>query len=678
MKTKIIFLAVILISLNGIMFSQTAQNDRLIQLRPQGYYAIVDSLSGKVITALKYDEVRPFKDNLAVVSTADKWGVIDNNGIEIVAPKYNSIKDYNEGRAVVVMDKKYGIINKKGTEIVPCTYEYISTYVNGLATARLSGKYGFLNIQGNPICPLKYDDVDVLYDESKLLRVELSNKYGYLDRSGKEIIAPQYDIAIGALFFENGVGVVMKDSLWGVINESGTIVIPLKYKWLGTISEKLIPFKENDKYGYINLKNERIINPSYQFAESFRGGLAVVQYNGKWGVIDKKGVFIIPAQYEDDNDIDIEFRKDIPYIVTRKNLEYENTGMYTEYAFCFDRTGKSLLPQASSINTIWLYDNYIMVAQRNHNMEYVNNGIYDFNGKVIIPNDYVYIKIISDSLFITINRESKYSVYNLLGEQIIKEHDFMFETDSLIYLNNGGSLKDDYIQGGKFGVSDLSGNKLCDLKYDKIGTFIDNTAWVMRNGKMGFINKQGKEMVEPKYDYIINGMFYEGLATVNIGGVNNPQYGFQGGKWGFIDKTGNIAIDLIYDGALVFNEGLASVKKGELVGVIDATGKTIVPFNYQEIGVFSEGIAYFVKDNLYGFIDKTGKIIINNTFQYAGDFNDGLAMIAKDNKVGYINQTGNVVIPIQYDNGDIFIDGYAIVVKNGQNHLINKKGEVIK
>ena len=49
------------------------------------------------------------------------------------------------------------------------------------------------------------------------------------------------------------------------------------------------------------------------------------------------------------------------------------------------------------------------------------------------------------------------------------------------------------------------------------------------NGRHGFIDKTGKEIVEPKYDYVYD--FEEGFAKVELNG-----------KHGFVDKTGKEVI----------------------------------------------------------------------------------------------------------------------------------------
>ena len=97
-----------------------------------------------------------------------------------------------------------------------------------------------------------------------------------------------------------------------------------------------------------------------------------------------------------------------------------------------------------------------------------------------------------------------------------------------------------------------------------------------KNGKYGFVDKQGKEVIPYKYEYVR--WFSEGLAGVKYSG-----------KCGFIDKAGNEVIPFKYDDAWNFSaqlDGLAKVKHNEKYGFIDKTGAVIVPIVYSssEIG----------------------------------------------------------------------------------------------
>jgi hypothetical protein len=57
-------------------------------------------------------------------------------------------------------------------------------------------------------------------------------------------------------------------------------------------------------------------------------------------------------------------------------------------------------------------------------------------------------------------------------------------------------------------------------------------------GKWGFIDKQGKLVINPQFDRAEN--FVDGLAPVRIGDEKT-------GKWGFIDKQGKLVINPQFD-----------------------------------------------------------------------------------------------------------------------------------
>ncbi|MBX9222493.1 WG repeat-containing protein, partial [Campylobacter coli] len=61
------------------------------------------------------------------------------------------------------------------------------------------------------------------------------------------------------------------------------------------------------------------------------------------------------------------------------------------------------------------------------------------------------------------------------------------------------------------------------------------------------IDKSGKFVIEPKFDYVWS--FGEGLAAVELNG-----------KYGFIDKNGEFVIESKFDGVGYFSEGLARVE----------------------------------------------------------------------------------------------------------------------
>jgi WG containing repeat len=69
------------------------------------------------------------------------------------------------------------------------------------------------------------------------------------------------------------------------------------------------------------------------------------------------------------------------------------------------------------------------------------------------------------------------------------------------------------------------------------------------NGKIGYINRTGKEIIEPIYDDALE--FSEGLAVVSLNK-----------KFGFINQSGTIVIPIDFDEANSFSRGIALVKMG--------------------------------------------------------------------------------------------------------------------
>ena len=89
------------------------------------------------------------------------------------------------------------------------------------------------------------------------------------------------------------------------------------------------------------------------------------------------------------------------------------------------------------------------------------------------------------------------------------------------------------------------------------------------------VNTQTTTKWEDNYDE--NWRFSEGLAAVE-----------KNGKYGFVDEAGKEVIPLIYDDVFDFSEGLAHVKKNDKHGFVDKTGKIVIPLIYDDVFDFSE------------------------------------------------------------------------------------------
>ena len=232
---------------------------------------------------------------------------------------------------------------------------------------------------------------------------------------------------------------------------------------------------------------------------------------------------------------------------------------------------------------------------------------------------------------------------------------------------------------GKSGFINQTGKEIIPLVYDDIGSFNRHgLALVSKDGKSGFIDQTGKEiislpsvidffnMIEVNKDRKQNvvdlmgkdliplidhdGNFF--FLKVNVGGKKNDYGVISGGKWGIIDLMGTEITPPVYDEIFPFNQqGLAWVQKNENMGIINLIGTEITPPVYDEIEAFNQkGLALVKKDGKLGLIDAKGKQISPPVYDEIESFNQqGLAIVKKDSKWGVIDTTHKIIIPLLYD-----------------------------
>jgi hypothetical protein len=130
------------------------------------------------------------------------------------------------------------------------------------------------------------------------------------------------------------------------------------------------------------------------------------------------------------------------------------------------------------------------------------------------------------------------------------------------------------VSGEGVGYIDKRGNVVVPFKkYKMVDPFSEGLAAVSQGDKWGYIDKQGHLVIALQYgglpeEWKNNPMltrneanmmkavsmfaakdFHEGLAAVS-----------RNGKWGFVDKNGKVVVDFQFDDAGDFHEGLARVR----------------------------------------------------------------------------------------------------------------------
>jgi hypothetical protein len=193
--------------------------------------------------------------------------------------------------------------------------------------------------------------------------------------------------------------------------------------------------------------------------------------------------------------------------------------------------------------------------------------------------------------------------------------------------------------------------------------------------KIGFIDADGKILVQPEWDGVAFGDIFGQTVAFNEGlcGVQKD------GKWGYIDTGGHLVIPTQFDSANPFVEGLARVNLGSQVGFIDKKGQYAINPQFYEGGDFHDGLAAVRADGGWGFVNKAGTYVIKPHFQTAdpNGFSDGLAGVCIPGKCGYINRSGVFAISPQFDSVSSFSEGLAPVRLAGKWGYVNTSGKIV-
>ena len=244
---------------------------------------------------------------------------------------------------------------------------------------------------------------------------------------------------------------------------------------------------------------------------------------------------------------------------------------------------------------------------------------------------------------------------------------------------------------GKWGFVDKTGKLVIELVYDEVNDFNDGVAYVKLNGSQIYINKEGKETFLPEKLNLSKEDFM-GCELVEIE---------CDGKYGFADKTGREVVAPIYDYVDNFCDGLAEVYREDEsgcagYGVINEEGKEIVPTKYESIEILNNGlIAVTGEYELLGLYNEEGEVLFEpyyNNYEYIGYFNEGFAIVHERNgtytdnqplghnfanvEYNFINEDGEV-IAWGYECASDFHEGRAAVKDNGLWGFIDKEGHAI-
>ncbi len=573
-------------------------------------YDYIDTVTKKIISKYAYDQANPFSEGMARVNRNGLFGFINTNGEEVIPCKYLHATDFGEGVASVsigkqeieeyfvsIRDEKYGVIDSSGKKIISFAFGGIANFKNGIARARdlNSKKWGWIDKMGSWKINPKFSDAND-FNEDGMAKISLSyDSVGYIDIQGNYLINPIYyvlgDFVDGLALAKNWGEKEKYLGKYGFINIKGETMIPFKYDKAQEFSENLAlvgkSIGDNEiKFGFIDKKGFEQIAINYEYAHSFSNGMAFVKQNNKYGWINVKGNYVIPNIYDLAEDFDYsDFNKSYP--APNRAVEYHNN--------------------FKNLNTI-TYKN-VMVSNNGF------FGVVDNKGKEIIPVKYDLIARTKNGFIVNngrgnicFNNSGQQIDLEEKGKAIIDQWQWLNNRGSSqdFTCESYNNFKEKINLDFSHNYSKVENYSIFSFRQNLVLCRVEN------NGKWGVvaITKDGlKEIIQPIYEDvgILPGYNYKFHKY-------EPIPVKQKGLWGFADPaSGQIKIPFQFQNVGGFNDmdgsDLCQVKKNNKWGIINSKGELITPFIYEDALCYAHGLCAVKKDGKWGFINRYGGVV---------------------------------------------------------------------
>lgn len=564
-------------------------------------YGLVN-MQNKTIIPFEYDDMIA-DSNLVAVKQSGKWGVLDVAGKKLIPLEYtNSLSLYPKDKIVKTdKDGKTIFIDLTGNIVFekPKNVYTIMGATQGMILCSVNSKYGFLDLKGNEVIITKYDNAYNFETVglAKVGRKESSGsytyKYGYIDKTGKEIIPVNY---METGYFYNGL-VYAKDpetNRYGYLDKTGKWAIPATYIWASSFDGTGGAWVKmtDDKYHYINKTGKDLGAFDDKTYKAFNNTGYAIGENTDYPCVLMDNTGKVVKRLTDADGI---------YTFSEGIAGYKAKGQ-TKYGF-IDYTGKIITPA--------IYDGFSgfadglsrVVVTTNGKLKY---GYINTSGQVVVPIEYDTLSGYRNGWGIVTKGGKQYFI-----DKNNNQKDLPRKYDNLVEFNSGfavGVLKGTNGTNTYYYINtDLK--EQFSIVAKEAYSFWDNVAVVKRENDYELMNTKGEV-----YKTLT------GIPTLKFAS-NDIFTVYKNGKWGYMDKQGEMITQAKYDSCESFKYGYGRFKMNGKWGIVDKSGKEIIEAKYENIlpGDNDLFIAYETGKS-WGAIDKTGKTIIPPSLYTATPF----------------------------------------------------------
>lgn len=264
------------------------------------------------------------------------------NGDDLVTTPAATVEPVAGTGMYPVMDENnlWGFMDSKGEIILDCQYAQTELPLGSGVWVNDGNFWGMIDLEGNTLIEATFTELKKVSENGSTFYVAITNAdtsdvhSSFYDTKGNKIFGISgelHALTNGLMPFSR-----IKDGVetWGYINTSGQIIAEPTYALVGAADEKYALVKdssgqkylldlttllstkitedvaigalgnglilhenEDGMFGYLDTNQEKAIDYDFISAKAFTGGVAIVETQNGYGLIDTDGEFVVDAEY---------------------------------------------------------------------------------------------------------------------------------------------------------------------------------------------------------------------------------------------------------------------------------------------------------------------------------------------------------------------------------------------
>jgi hypothetical protein len=375
------------------------------------------------------------------------------------------------------------------------------------------------------------------------------------------------------LHYGQSVFPIKLNKKWGLMNQNGDLAKPPVYEAIGEFKRfGYAVMQREGKVGILNRKGEEIVPPFYQDIKILDSTLVAVVDEGKWKVINLKGKTILDNGY------------DKVKIISPGYITYSKLGRWGITSVDGEMICDPLYAEVS-----WLAESFFQVGQNGR------LGILHESGQVILQPSFEEVRLEKEQIFF-FRQEGKWGAVNCNGTLLFPpEYDsYHFLGPSFIKLRTG---EGDYLFSFK-------AHKILDFSpFDNFYPLLDNLVLCKKDRRLGMLNAHGEQVLP---------VLYEEILSLSDTSFRVKKWN----KWGVINRKNEILLPFEYDYISPYSNGLAILKNGDRLGAVNQNGKVVIPIEYEKIEIEKGRTKLYQSGKLdVVYLDEQGELKSEESFR---------------------------------------------------------------